>query len=266
MTDVRVDLPGGTAMVSWPAMRASTYGSQDRRRRCLPDRSTFNGMYGSSTMTTSQARGIKQDGLNDASVAEYLQTYPDFFERNSPLLAKLRLPHLRDVGATVSLVERQVEVLRERNQSLERKLKELVDVARANDALADRIHRLSQRLIRAHTLLETINAVETSLREDFDAMHSVLVLFLEQARIPGGGGGPVPAIRPIRPTPTSRRSNRCCNPASRAADRFAMRSATISSARTRSRSARWRSRPWVRRASWAFWRSAPAMPSASIRP
>jgi uncharacterized protein YigA (DUF484 family) len=132
-------------------------------------------------MTTSQARGIKHESLNDTSVAEYLQTYPDFFERNSPLLIKLRLPHLRDVGATVSLVERQVEVLRERNQSLERKLKELVDVARANDALADRIHRLSQRLIRAHTLPETINAVETSLREDFEAMHSVLVLFLEQA-------------------------------------------------------------------------------------
>src|ERR1700685_820913 len=133
-------------------------------------------------MTTSQARGIKQDGLNDASVADYLQTFPDFFERNSPLLAKLRLPHLRDMGAAVSLVERQVEVLRERNQSLERKLKELVDVARANDTLADRIHRLSQRLIRAQTLVETINAVETSLREDFDTMHSVLVLFLEQAR------------------------------------------------------------------------------------
>src|ERR1700692_2898929 len=132
-------------------------------------------------MTTSQARGVKQDGLNDSSVAEYLQAYPDFFERNGPLLAKLRLPHLRDAGATASLVERPVEVLRERNQSLERKLKELVDVARANDALADRIHRLSQRLIRARTLLETINAIETSLREDFDAMHSVLVLFLDQA-------------------------------------------------------------------------------------
>ncbi|HLZ97680.1 MAG TPA: DUF484 family protein [Steroidobacteraceae bacterium] len=133
-------------------------------------------------MTTSQARGIKQDGINDLSVAEYLQTHPDFFERNGPLLAKLRLPHLRDAGATVSLVERQVEVLRERNQSLERRLKELVDVARANDALADRIHRLSQRLIKAHDLLEAINAVETSLREDFEAMHSVLVVFLEEAR------------------------------------------------------------------------------------
>src|SRR6202046_3971855 len=131
---------------------------------------------------TSQARGIKQEGLNDANVADYLQTYPDFFERNGTLLTKLRLPHLRDAGATVSLVERQAEVLRERNQSLERKLKELVDVARANDALADRIHRLSQRLIQAHSLLETVNAVEASLREDFEAMHSVLVLFLEQAR------------------------------------------------------------------------------------
>src|SRR5450755_218549 len=133
-------------------------------------------------MTTSQARGIKHDTINDNSVAEYLQTYPDFFERNGPLFAKLRLPHLRDAGATVSLVERQVEVLRERNQSLERKLKELVDVARANDGLANRIHRLSQRLIGAHTLLESISAIETSLREDFDAMNSVLVLFLEEAR------------------------------------------------------------------------------------
>lgn len=131
---------------------------------------------------TSQARGIKQDAINDGSVTQYLETHPDFFERNGALLAKLRLPHLRDSSATVSLVERQVEVLRDRNQALERKLKELVDVARANDALSDRIHRLCQRLIRARTLLETINAAEASLREDFDARNSVLLLFMEQAR------------------------------------------------------------------------------------
>src|SRR5580698_3923015 len=139
-------------------------------------------------MTTSHARGIKQDVLNDTSVGDYLLTYPDFFERNSQLLTKLRLPHVRDVAATVSLVERQVEVLRERNQSLERKLKELVDVARANDTLADRIHRLSQRLIQARTLADTVSAIETSLREDFEAMHSVLVLFLEEAQQLNFGG------------------------------------------------------------------------------
>jgi uncharacterized protein YigA (DUF484 family) len=110
-------------------------------------------------MTTSQARGIKQPAINDTSVAEYLQTYPDFFERNGPLLAKLRLPHLRNVGSTVSLVERQVEVLRERNQSLERKLKELVDVARAKYSLAGRINSFTKRHIRARTKLETINSV-----------------------------------------------------------------------------------------------------------
>ncbi len=131
---------------------------------------------------TSQARGIKQDTINDLSVTQYLETYPDFFERNVALLAKLRLPHLRESSATVSLVERQVEVLRDRNQTLERKLAELLNVARANDALASRIHCLSQRLIRGRTLLETINALETSLREDFDARNSVLLLFMEQAR------------------------------------------------------------------------------------
>ncbi len=77
-------------------------------------------------MTTSHARGIKHDVLNDNAVADYLQTYPDFFERNSQLLDQAApAARARRRTATVSLVERQVEVLRERNQSLERKLKEL---------------------------------------------------------------------------------------------------------------------------------------------
>jgi uncharacterized protein len=133
-------------------------------------------------MTTSHARGVSLASLDEGSVAEYLQNCPDFFERNSGLLTKLRLPHLRNEGATVSLVERQIEVLRDRNQALERKLKELVDVARGNDVLAERIHRLSQRLIRAHDFLQTVNAIEKSLREDFEAMHVMLVLFIEAAQ------------------------------------------------------------------------------------
>jgi uncharacterized protein YigA (DUF484 family) len=132
-------------------------------------------------VTTSPARELKAIRLSDAEIAAYLQTHPDFFERHASLLAKLRLPHLRDGGGTVSLVERQVEVLRERNQSLERKLKELIDVARGNDLLADRIHRMSQRLIRARDLAETVGAIETSLREDFEAMHAVLLLFTPEA-------------------------------------------------------------------------------------
>ncbi|HSC06858.1 MAG TPA: DUF484 family protein [Steroidobacteraceae bacterium] len=128
-------------------------------------------------MTTQQARGLKTETLTDDAVVQYLQTYPDFFERHSSLLTRLRLPHLRNTGQTVSLVERQVDVLRERNQGLERKLNELIDVARANELLTEKIHRFARRLIRACTLSETVVAIEASLREDFEAMHSVLVLF-----------------------------------------------------------------------------------------
>jgi len=127
-------------------------------------------------MSTQQAR-VTTEPLNDDTVAQYLQAYPDFFERHAAVLARLRLPHSRSSTQTVSLIERQVDVLRERNAGLERKLKELVEVARSNELLADRIHRFARRLIRAVTLPDTVVAIESSLREDFDAMHSVLVLF-----------------------------------------------------------------------------------------
>ncbi len=128
-------------------------------------------------MTSQSARGLTQDSLTDEAITQYLQLHPDFFERNSGTLVKLRLPHQRNSAQTVSLVERQVEVLRERNQSLERRLKELVEVARANDQLADKIHLFARRLIRAATLADTVGAIEASLREDFEAMNAVLVLF-----------------------------------------------------------------------------------------
>lgn len=132
-------------------------------------------------MTTHSARGLSSEGVTEEAVAQYLESDPDFFERNTGVLAKLRLPHQRNSAQTVSLVERQVEMLRERNQTLERKLKELVDVARSNDALSEKIHHFSRRMIRAGSLAETINAIEASLREDFEAMNAVLVLFIPES-------------------------------------------------------------------------------------
>ena len=96
--EVRVDLPGGTAMVSWEGA-GSAYLADGARHHGFYRFYRLNAIHGSQTMTTSHARGIKQDVLNDISVADYLQTYPDFFERNSQLLTKLRLPHVRDVGS-----------------------------------------------------------------------------------------------------------------------------------------------------------------------
>jgi uncharacterized protein len=130
-------------------------------------------------MTTREARGIPAADSEEESVARYLQQNPEFFERHQALLARLRLPHSRG-GSTISLVERQIEVMRERHAALEQKLAELVRVARDNDAVADRFHRFARRLLRAESRETALAEIEASLRDDFDAFHSVLLLVSEK--------------------------------------------------------------------------------------
>src|SRR5579863_4326621 len=126
-------------------------------------------------MTTREARGLMAQDSEEESIASYLQRNPEFFERHQALLARLKLPHARG-GSTISLVERQIEVLREKQAALEGKLAELVRVARGNDAIAERLHRFSRRLLRAGPRSAAIAHIDAGLREDFDAFHAALVL------------------------------------------------------------------------------------------
>lgn len=114
--------------------------------------------------------------LDEAAVAAFLATHADFFERHATLLAQLHLPHARGDGTTVSLVERQVDVLRERTREFELRLKALVENGRANDALAEKIHRLARRLAHARSPRQRVAAIESCLREDFGVREFVIVL------------------------------------------------------------------------------------------
>ncbi|MDH4260377.1 MAG: DUF484 family protein [Gammaproteobacteria bacterium] len=127
-------------------------------------------------MTTRPVRGLEIAEVDEDAVASYLSATPEFFDRHAQLLAKIRLPDSRGSATTVSLLERQVEVLRERNRQLERKLKEFVDVARENDTLGARVFAMARRLIAAADRAAVIKTIEASLREDFGAGESVLVL------------------------------------------------------------------------------------------
>jgi len=135
-------------------------------------------------MTTRPVRGVEIGEIDEAAVASYLAATPEFFDRHAQLLAKIRLPDARGGASTVSLLERQVEVLRERNRQLERKVKDFVDVARENDALGTRVLAMARRLIAARHRSAVITAIESALREDFGAGQSVLVL--TAARAPEG--------------------------------------------------------------------------------
>jgi uncharacterized protein YigA (DUF484 family) len=119
-------------------------------------------------MNNQGAAGIEVEAVQEDSVVDYLQHHPDFFERHASMLSKVRLSHDRG-AATVSLVERQVQVLREKNEKLERRLRELVEVARTNEGLVAKIHRLACRLIAAEGAIQLLERLEASLREDFGA-------------------------------------------------------------------------------------------------
>jgi len=135
-------------------------------------------------MSTQTARGLPAGQTDEERIERYLTLNPDFFERHQPLLARMRLPHMR-TGSTVSLVERQVEVLRDQKTDADRRLAEFIAVARANDQLAERIHRFTRRMLRATTAASAMTALEASLREDFDAFHSVLLLTAPVASLEG---------------------------------------------------------------------------------
>ena len=126
-------------------------------------------------MSTQAKPEFVEEELSEQAVHDFLAAHPDFFERHSTLLGSLILPHAS--GAAVSLVERQVSVLRQRDLKLERKLKDLIEVARANDALAAKIHQLALTLLAAPDLPTTLAQIEESLRVCFGADESVLVLF-----------------------------------------------------------------------------------------
>jgi len=109
-------------------------------------------------------------------VARYLTSHPEFFENQAELVAGLRLSHAS--GTAVSLIERQVQVLRDQNEGLKTRLLELVDVARDNDRLSDRVHCMTLDLLATDTGPALIDTLEDRLRNEFNA--DAVSLFLAQ--------------------------------------------------------------------------------------
>lgn len=117
--------------------------------------------------------------LDAEAVVAYLRAHPTFFAEHDELLLEQRIPHQR--GDSVSLVERQLKLLRDRNIDMRHRLSQLMDVARDNDRLFDKTRRLILDLLDAGTLEEVVMAVEDSLRQEFQVPFVSLILFGENA-------------------------------------------------------------------------------------
>lgn len=113
--------------------------------------------------------------MSAEQVADYLRDHPEFFTGREALLMDLVLPH--GSGASVSLVERQLTLLRERNQGMRRRLNEMVRTARFNHRLFERTLELTLHLMEAQGVAARLQRLAQGLRHGFDldavAMHGI---------------------------------------------------------------------------------------------
>jgi uncharacterized protein YigA (DUF484 family) len=100
------------------------------------------------------------------AVARFLEDNPDFFGDRPELLAQLELTH-PERGTAVSLIERQVGVLREQGQTLQRQLRELISNARENDVIGRRLHEFACSLLQADGVNAVIEISRSQIREKF---------------------------------------------------------------------------------------------------
>lgn len=133
-------------------------------------------------LSDEEVTGQREQQLaTDLQLISLLRENPDILNRHPELLPVLELVH--HTGGAVSLIERQVEVLRQQRQSQENRLRELMDVARDNERLAQTCHRLAVDLLATHDVDDVISIVLDTFKTELSADFAVVKLFSEDAEV-----------------------------------------------------------------------------------
>jgi len=113
--------------------------------------------------------------LGAHEVAAWLRRHPSFLQQFPDLAVSMVVP--REQGPAASLASYQLDVLRDKNRELGRRLHELSANAEANERLAVRTHQLTLSLLRQASAADTVRAMVASLSEDFQGDLVRVVLF-----------------------------------------------------------------------------------------
>lgn len=124
---------------------------------------------------TSDKRLARAVPDTEEAVVDYLRDHPEFFDRHPQLLENLVIPH--SCGGAVSLVEYQVSVLRDQVRDLRRRMQSLVNNARDNENLSQRLHRLTLALVECSDVDEVFTTLYQALSDDFKAEFATIRLF-----------------------------------------------------------------------------------------
>lgn len=118
-------------------------------------------------MKQAELRTDGNDSLSAEHVRIYLSNHPNFFEDHEELLETLSIPH--PSGSAVSLVEKQLQIYREKNEKLLQQLNILVQIARDNDDLFQKMHKLTLTLMDASDLETMVAGLQSVLHDQFKA-------------------------------------------------------------------------------------------------
>ena len=109
---------------------------------------------------------INKDPKFEKDIARYLRDHPDFFENHQDILSGMLLSH--ETGSAVSLIERQVQILREQKDEQKRKLQRLISTAQNNEKLNNNVNALILDLLDAETLNDVLAVIKQRISSDFE--------------------------------------------------------------------------------------------------
>jgi uncharacterized protein YigA (DUF484 family) len=115
-------------------------------------------------------------------VRAFLRDNPRFLDDNPDILESLSLPH--NSGTAVSLVERQVGVMRDRNKEMRNRLDNMLATAHDNDLLFEKTKRLVLNLLEAKNLPAMVEIIYDSLGKDFEIDFYSLTLLGDENSLP----------------------------------------------------------------------------------
>lgn len=122
-------------------------------------------------------------------IAAFLQDHPGFFDEHADVFATMQVPHPHGSRA-ISLGERQILTLRERNRELEWRLNELVRNATANESIGSHLAKWCSRLLSENDAQRVPGEIALGLAEQFELNHVALRLWNLSELAPTGYGEP----------------------------------------------------------------------------
>lgn len=125
--------------------------------------------------TTDSSTPETTNSLDNEAVEAFLLKNPDFLLKHPSSLAAIEVKHKAD-GA-VSLIEKQVTILREKNSELHERLNSLLETARDNDHLFDLTQRLVLALLECEEFGDIVDALYYSFDKEFDIKFTRLIIF-----------------------------------------------------------------------------------------